>query len=406
MVSISRIRTFQALSNRNFRLLWMGQLGASMAMWMETVTRGWLVWQLTKDPLMLGLVMMFRAVPMLLFSPVAGVTADRINKRNILLACEVITMMLHLALAFLITTGLVQIWHIFLTAFLSGISMCFNQPTRQALVPVLVGRENLQNAVGLNSAVMNISRILGPSIAGVLIAFLDIGGTYYVQAAVYLLVISMTLMMVVPDALDRRTKDSAWTSFAEGINYISNNRAILGLVITALVPMIFAMPYATLLPVFADEVFGIGASGLGLLNSAPGIGALTAAMLIASATNLRNKGKVLLVGVFAFGALLIAFSLSPALGLSLGLLVFVGVSQQAFMTMMNTLLLTLTPSELQGRIMSIYMLDRGLMPLGSVMAGWIASAFGAPIALVVMGSVCVFLALSMGSLFPVLRKLE
>lgn len=401
-----QLRTFAALRNRNFRYLWLGHLGTTMIFWMEMVSRNWLIWQMTNDPFLLGLVNLFRAIPLLLFSFPAGVAADRFNRKQVLMTSQATTMVLHAVLATLIVSGVVEIWEVFLTAFVTGAAQAFINPTRQALVPKLVGRHEIMNAIGLTSAAMNTSRILGPSVAGALMGLIDIGAVYYIQAASFVAVIIITSMMQIPANETAENGGRTLANIGEGLQYIRANRVILTLLLLALIPMIFAMPYMTLMPVFADEVFGIGASGLGLFTSAPGIGALAGAAAVASAGNFKRKGPVLLGGAFAFGGALLLFALSKWLLLSLSALVLVGITSTAYITITNTLLLTITPPELHGRVMSIYMMDRGLVPLGSVLAGAMAAQWSAPLAVGVMGSTCALLALATALASPQVRRLE
>ncbi|MFH1485666.1 MAG: MFS transporter, partial [Chloroflexota bacterium] len=358
------------------------------------------------DPFLLGLVNLFRAIPLLLLSFPSGIAADRFSKKRILMASQACTMVLHVILATLIATGAVQIWHVFLTAFLTGAAQCFIQPARQSLVPSLVNRNEIMNAIGLTAAAMNISRILGPSVAGALIGLIDIATVYYLQASVFIAVIITTAMMEVPAAKMAKATEPVLQNLAGGFSYIRKNHVVLTLLLLALIPMLFGMPYMTLMPVFADEVFGIGASGTGVLTSAPGIGALIGATAVASAGNLRRKGALLLLGAFGFGAFLLLFALSRWLFLSLAALVIVGSTSAAYITMTNTLLLTLSPSHLHGRVMSIYMMDRGLVPLGSVLAGALAAQWSAPLAVGLMGGFCALLALATALASPQVRRLE
>ncbi|MBI2906544.1 MAG: MFS transporter [Chloroflexi bacterium] len=401
-----QLRTFQAFNNRDFRCLWLGHLGTTLVFWMEMVSRSWLVWQMTNDPFLLGLVNLFRAIPLLVFSFPAGVAADRFDRKQVLMASQMVTMVMHAILATLIVTGSVQVWQVFLTAFITGAGQAFINPTRQALVPALVSKGEIMNAIGLTSAAMNTSRILGPSLAGGLIGVMDIGAVFYLQAAAFIAVIIVTNMMRCPPYITRGDEKPALANIGEGLRYIKNNHIVLTLLLLTLVPMVFGMPYMTLMPVFADDIFHIGASGMGMLTSSVGIGALLGAAAVASAGNLKGKGKFLLAGAFGFGAFLLFFALSQWLVVSMAVLVVVGIASASYVTITNSVLLTIVPHELHGRVMSVYMMDRGLVPLGSVLAGAMAAQWSAPIAVGLMGSVCALLALATALTSPRLRRLD
>ncbi|MBI4215845.1 MAG: MFS transporter [Chloroflexi bacterium] len=401
-----QLKAFSSLRNRNYRYLWLGQVAASSGMWMEQVSRAWLIWEMTKDPLMLGLVQLFRAGPMLVFGLVAGVAADRFDKRFILICSKTVTSSMHFVLAVLIVTGQVQVWQVFATAFITGTSMAFDQPARQSLIPVLVGRDNLMNAISLNSIAMNTSRIFGPSLAGVLIALMGIGGTYFFQGGIYSLALLATFLLVIPPGDGQPRGSTPYGEFKEGLAYVWQERLILVLLMVALIPIILAMPYTSLMPVFADQVLGVGPQGLGLLLSAPGIGSLVGAGVIATLGDFKGKGKVLLAGLAVFGISLLAFSLSTSMLLSLAVLTGVGIAFTIFQAVNNTVILTSTPPPLHGRVMSIYMMDRGLMPLGSAMMGFAARYLGAPLTLSLAASLCLFLVAAVAIFSPRMRNLD
>lgn len=403
---LRRIQTFDALRYPDYRLLWFGMFGNSMSLWMETVARSWLVWELTGSGLALGLVNFFRAIPFLTFGLVSGVAADRVDKRRLLLVTQTVTMSIHFLMAALIFSHVIELWQVYVTALLAGISMSFEQPNRQSLIPQLVERDNLVNAVALNTMVMNVSRILGPTLAGLLIGFVGISGVYLFQGITYVGVIIMTFMLSVPPRPARDGQKSAIADLKEGFAYVGKNSAVLGLLIVALVPMIFGMPYTTVLPVFADKVLHTGASGLGLLLSGSGLGALAGSIAIATLGNLRRRGLLVLAFLFLFGVFLIAFSFATSLQIALLLLAGVGITFTSYMAINNATLLQMSPSGLHGRIMAIYLLDRGLTPLGAVMAGALTDAVGSPFVLAFMGTLCVLLALAMGFVLPQVRDID
>lgn len=404
--AIRSLSTFRALRSANFRLLWAGMLGNSMSLWMEQVARSWLVWQLTGSGLALGLVNFFRAIPFLIFGVVGGVAADRLDKRRLLLVTQSITMSLHFLMAVLIFSGVIQLWQVYLTAFLAGTSMSFEQPNRQSLIPQLVEPDELMNAVALNTMVRNGSRIVGPAVAGVLIAIVGMGGVYLLQGLAYLGVVSMTWMLKVPPRPERDRAQSVLADLKEGLTFMGRNPTVLGLMIVALVPMVFGMPYTTILPVFADRILGMDASGLGLLFSSTGLGALAGSIAIATLGSLKRRGRILLTALFLFGFSLVALSFSNWLYLSMLFVAGVGIANTSYMAINNTTLLELTPPALQGRVMAVYLLDRGLTPLGAVLAGVMTDTLGAPLALSFMGAVCVVLAVGMAIAVPQVRRID
>ena len=405
LTNIMRGEAFRALHNRDYRLLWIGQLGHSASMWVETVARSWLIWQLTGSATLLAVVNLLRAVPMLLFGLIAGVAADRFDKRRIIIICKTFTLANYVILGILITTGVVEVWQVLLSAFLMGCSMSFEQPTRTALVPSLVGKDELTNAVALNSAAMNITRVVGPGVAGLLIAPLGIGGVYFTSAGVYVVTLICTIMLRVPPVIARVGRTSVWADMGETFQYISKEKTVLALLVLALVPMVFGMPYMTLMPIFADRVLHVGESGYGWMLSASGAGAILVILLIATMRKIPRKGWFALVGTLGFGASLVAFSQSTWFPLSLVFMVLVGFASTVPRVLINTSLLEIAPPEMHGRVMSLYMLDRGLVPLGTIIVGPLADVIGAPLTLLIMGSVCGLLALSMGIGIPMSRRL-
>ncbi len=404
--AIERGGAFRALHNRNFTLLLIGQFGHSAASWAETVTRSWLIWQLTGSATLVAVVNMLRAIPMLLFGLFAGVLADRFDKRKILIVCKTITLINYLILATLIATGAIQVWHVLLSAFLMGCSMSFEQPARTALIPSLVGKDELSNAVALNSAAMNVTRILGAAVAGLLIAPLGISGVYYTSAGVYVLTLICTIIMRVPPVIARMSRISTWADLGETFQYVYKEKAILALVLLALIPMVIGQPYMTLMPIFADEVLHAGASGYGWLQAAAGAGAFLVTLLIATLGRVPRKGFFVLAGTFGFGAFLIGFSQSNWFPLSLVLMVFVGLASTAFRVLINISLLEIAPPEMHGRVMSVYTLDRGLVPLGTMIVGPLADVVGAPVTVLIMGSITMLLAASVGIGAPFVRRIS
>lgn len=372
---------------------------------MEAVARSWLIWELTGSATLLAVVNLLRALPMLGVGVFAGVAADRFDKRKLLIICKSCTLANKLVLATLIVTGAIEVWHVLLSAFLMGASMSFEQPARTALIPSLVKEDELTSAVALNSAAMNVTRIIGPAGAGLLLAPLGIGGVYFVSAGIYVATLVATIIMRVPPVAARKGRVSMWTDLGEAFGYIYRQKTVFTLILLALIPMVVAWPYMTLMPVFADVVLGAGESGLGFLYSAAGVGALSAVITIATLGDVRRRGLVVVGAIFCFGGFLTAFSQSASLHLSLVVMAGIGFVSTGSMVIISSTLLTITPPELHGRVMGVYRLDRGLMPLGSMGAGAAADAVGAPTTVLVMGSTCMVLAAAALLSAPVLRRM-
>jgi MFS family permease len=381
-------------------------MGHSASLWVETIARNWLIWELTGSATMLATVNLVRAIPMLIFGVFAGVIADRVDKRKLLIVAKTFTLINKLVLATLIVSGRVEVWQVMLTAFLMGTSMSFEMPTRTALIPSLVKGEELNSAIALNSAAMNITRVVGPAAAGLLLAPLGTGGVYFVSAGVYIATLIATIIMRVPRESNRKSEASLWADMADGFRYVYREKQVLAMIIISLVPMIIAWPYMTLLPIMADEVLKIGSSGYGFLYSAAGGGALLSVLVIASMDRVRRKGLVVLAATFAFGVFLILLSRSTTVALSMATMVCIGIVSTGTQTLTNTVLLNVAPQEMHGRVMGIYRLDRGLMPLGSMAAGTLADAMGAPQTMLYMGGACMLMAVVTGIAMPISRRIE
>ncbi len=407
----SHIRTFESLTFRDYRLLWLGLTGTSMGQWMDQVARSWLIYQLTDSPLMLGAVSAMRAVPMLLFGVIAGVVADRYGRKAQLIIAQLTNAGLNLVLAILIATGLIEPWHVFVTAFLTGSVQAFQLPARQALIYDLVGKEHLLNAVALTSVVFNLMRSVGPAVAGFLIALIGTGGSYYAQAALFLLATVWTVQIRVPAGEDQSSRQGAamltfLASAKEGFQYLFQNQLILLIMALGLVPSLLAMPYTSLMPIFARDILRVGAEGQGLMLAAVGIGALLGALTIASLGNMRRQGLMMLGGAGLFGLCLVAFARSPVMPLAMFFLFLGGLFNTSYTSQNQTVLQMLAPQQMRGRVLSIRLLSRGLNPLGSLLAGALATWFGAPWAVAIMGGSCAILALWIAVQAPALRNLD
>jgi MFS family permease len=403
--------TFRALHYRSYRYMWLGQLGHSAAMWMEQVVRPLLILELTGSALQVGLVVSVRMVPQFVFGLLAGVIADRHNKQRILIISQTVTMLMHLTLAILILSGHIEVWHVFATGFISGGSMAFNQPARQSLVPRLIPAEILLNALALNSAAMNVMRILGASLAGVLLFFFDYGQIYLLNAVVFVGVIWTTIQIKVPEEtpVERqvaKVRASFFEDFVEGFRYITSNRRVLYLVGMALILFVLAQPYQQVfVPLIALNVLNIGRSGAGWMLALTGVGALIGALTMASTKSLHHKGLVLMGFLVVFGLALLLLSQSIYVPLSAIALIIAGGMATSYNSLNTSLLLEQSPQELHGRVMSFMSLDRGLVSVGAILAGGLAETLGPQLGLTVIAGACVGITVLVFLLVPALRKI-
>jgi MFS family permease len=397
--------------------MWLGQMGHSAAMWMEQVVRPILIFELTGSAFEMGLVIFVRMLPQFVFGLFAGVIADRYSKQRILMLSQTVTMLMHLTLAVLILSGHIQVWHIFVTAFISGGSMAFNQPARQSLVPRLVPAEILLNALALNSAAMNVMRVLGASLAGVLLIFLDYGQIYLINVVVFVGVIWTTAQIKVSEDApsgerpkDRRVSNerhSLLEDFAEGFRYITSNRRVLYLVGMALLLFILAQPYQQVfVPLIALNVLNIGPAGAGWMLALTGVGALIGSLGMASIRRLRRRGLVLMGLLVIFGLALVLLSQSRWFFLSAIALILAGGMTTTYNSLNTSLLLEQSPQKFHGRVMSLMSLDRGLVSVGAVLAGVLAQALGPQLGLTIIAVTCVGLTVLVFLFIPTLRKIQ
>ncbi len=399
-------RTFSALRHRNFRLYWFGQIVSLSGTWMQTTAQSWLIYELTLSPLTLGVLSFASQLPTLIFSLFAGVLADRVNKRSALILTQSLAMIQAFVLAALVLSGRIQAWQVIALALVLGIINAFDNPIRQSFIPELVPRTDMMNAIALGASAFNGARIVGPALGGAIVAAIGAGGAFFLNALSFLAVLIGLLMMRVTPRPPRAQRDSMWTSLREGVGYIRDDRNVLTLLLMAMMVGIFGMPYATLMPVMAADVLGLGAGGYGLLLSATGVGALAGALMLASLGDFQHKGWLVTVGDWAFPLTLLLFSVSRSLWVSVVVLAGLGLFLIIRNATTNTLLQTAVPDHLRGRVISVYMLMFiGMTPLGALLTGWLAQRFSAPTALQV-GALALFLsAAAVDSLRPQVRRM-
>jgi len=381
--------TFRALRHRNYRLFFYGQLVSLIGTWMQQTAMSWLVYQITGSKFLLGVVAAAGSAPMMVFSLWGGSLADRYPKRRIILWAQVAQMLPAFLLAALAWLGLATPWVIILIAVVTGIAMAFDMPARQAFTLDMTSREDLLNAISLNSSIFNGARIVGPALAGIVIGSLGTPICFLINGLSFIAVIIGLRMMQLPPYVplpqDAAAKASAWS----GLTYVLKHprvRTILGLLGTV---GIFGWSYAVLLPAFAHEVFGRGADGYGILMSASGVGALAGALTVATAGHVFPARKVALGGVWLFSAALLAFSFTTNFYLALLFMGFGGFGMLLFFSTSNTVLQTIVPDEMRGRVLGVWGLVFGAMiPLGSLEAGALASWLGAPFALAFGAVIC------------------
>ena len=379
----------------------------SAGQWIQQVTLGWLLYELTGSSVLLGLLNGFRTLPFLISSPLAGVAADRMDRRKLLLRSEYVLAGSALAMGALVASGRLQVWHLFAFTLVTGAAWSFSEPIRQTLVPNLVPKEELVNAVALHSAGFNLMKVVGPALGGFLIALFGPAANFFVQGVAYASVVLTIFFMAVPPTPPQARQDSVAANLKEGLAYVWSTPAVLLLLMIDMIPRVFAVPYQTLMPVFQKDVLGVGPEGLGMLLAAPGVGAVLATLLLATiAHRLTRKELLLPVALILMGMFLILFSRTASLPLALLVLVGVGGCQIFFMATANSLLQMTIPDRLRGRVMSIYMLDRGFIPAGSLLAGVAAHFIGAPVTVTLMGLIVIFMAALATSRLHLLRRIE
>ena len=384
--AILRLSTFESLESREFRWLWIGSLAAFIAMGMQMVTRGWLILRLANDsPFALSLVMLAFSVPMTFISPIGGTLADRFSRKHMIMFTQAGNVIMTLILATLDLTGLIKFWHLMVIGAVNGSMMALNMPSRQSLVSDIIPVDKLMNAISLNNSGMNLSRIIGPASAGLLIIYLDTAGTFYLIAAFYLCAVFFTAMLKNRGAQGGNERKSVAEDMREGLSYIRSNSKILGLIIILFVPALFGFPFAALLPAWAREALDVQSDGLGVLLMIMGIGALVGSLILASLRNFARRGAFLLVIGILWGVALTIFSQVTTYRMAIPLLLLLGLFAAVFMSMNMTLLQTYTASEVRGRIMSISMMTFGAMPLSAVPFGALAEKIGTPDAIGLSG---------------------
>jgi len=394
----------RALEHRDFRRFWLGLIVSVMGTWMQMAAQGWLVLELTDSPFMLGVVGACAAFPMLVFSLPAGVIADRISKRRILLVTQSLAMAQAFSLAVLIHTGVVQVWHVMLLAASLGTVNALDMTTRHAMVIELASREHALNAVSLNSTAFQTGRIVGPAVGGVLLAKVGIAGCFLVNGLTFLpLLIALT--RIAPRPPGAAVAGPIHQHIREGLRWVRGQQVPRTLLLMIAVASLFAMPLGTLLPVFARDVFRAGPQAYGIMFSAPGVGAFLAAVTMTARGHRWRLGRVVTLGSLLFPAMLGAFSLAPSYAMAILCLFLTGLGTMTFNVTANTMLQTAPPDELRGRIMSLRtFVFGGMTPFGSLQLGAVAQWLGPRAAVGIGAAVCLLSAFIAWWRVPALRR--
>ena len=381
----------EVLRHRDFRLLWFGHVFASMGFWMDQVTRGWLIYELTNSTVQLGMIRGVQAIPILLLSPIAGSVADRYSRKLQIVVTQIADGLMFGVLGLLIFTGAIQPWHVYATAFGMAVNQTFHHPARAAIIADVVPSAHLTNAIGLGSMVFNVARSLGPALAGILITVSGTGGAYAAQAFFFLLATYWTFRLSGVEQGATRARDHGGhhttlsRSIVEGWRFSWQNETVRAALLITMLAALFIVPFTTLLPVFARDILRVGASGQGLLLTAMGVGALGSAVIITGFGDRMPRGKIMLGGVALYGIGSALFGASPSFHFSMFLMIVIGFANVCSHALVQTVLQTYSPREFRGRTIALFHMAQVVMTLGSMIIGALAALSGAQWAVVLMG---------------------
>jgi predicted MFS family arabinose efflux permease len=385
-------RVFKAFQYRDFRLMWFGACMSSIGTWMQIVAQGWLIYRLSHSAPLLALDQFLGGIPIFLFSLIGGVVADRAERRKILLASQYVQMACATVLTVLVATGRIHVWHMLSLSFVSGFAQAFGGPAYQALIPSLVKREDMPNAIALNSIQFNMAVTIGPALAGIALARLGEQWCFGLNALSFLAPI-ISLSIITARYLPEKTTESLFGSLKQGVQFVRQQGSMEALIVLAFCMTALSMPMRTYIPVFVKDIFHRGPETYGNLLSLMGIGSICGSLTVAGMGNIRNKGRVALITLMSLGAGITIFSLSRSLPLSYATLVLVGASMMAVFATVTSLVQLITTNEMRGRVMSVYNCAfRGGMPMGNLLSGWLVPMFTAPVVLAVNGLALILLA--------------
>ena len=383
---------FRSLRYRNYRLFFSGQIISLIGTWMQTIAMSWIVYRITSSPLALGVVAFSSQIFNFILGPFMGVFVDRYNRRNILIITQILSMLQAFILFFLVTKGLLVVWEIIVLSMFLGIINSFDVPARHSfVVDIVEKKEDLGNAIALNSFMFNIARLIGPSIAGIIIAFAGEGSCFLINGLSYIAVIIALLIMKIKPKNIKKSEGAILHELKQGLKYAFGSVPIKSILLLTSITSLMGMSYAILMPVFAVHIFGGGPQDYGFLMGAVGVGALLGTIYLASHTSIVSLTKKITVASAVFGASLIIFSLSKNLWFSVLVLTGIGFSMLVQLASSNTVLQTIIDDDKRGRVMSLYtMAFMGVSPFGSLLAGALASRIGAPNTLIIGGASCIF----------------
>jgi len=398
-----KLKPLAALTYRNFRLFWIGQIISLTGTWMHSAAQGWLVFKLTDSPFFLGLAGSALSMPLLLFTMAGGIAADRFFKRNIILTAQIILMFLVLILAVLVSTGIVNVWHVLAISFLIGTANSFEIPARQSFFVEIVGKENLMNAIALNSAAFHSARMIGPTIAGIIMGSLGLAACFYINAVSFLAVIlGLMKMRFRPEEIKTSPGTGFKKEFTEGLRYIFNDSRIYTLILSSGIISFFGFPYVTFLPVYARDILKTGATGLGILMGCAGAGAFMGAVTIALRGSILKEGLLMAVSSITFSSALLIFALSKTVWISYVMLFILGFGAITQIATANGQLQLAVPDNLRGRVMSSFTtVFLGMTTIGNLVLGSLAHYIGTQYALISSAGLCLF-----ASLLLILKKPE
>lgn len=375
LTRLARSDTFSSLALPQFRFLLAGTALSQVAGWMEEVSRGWLVLQLTHSPFQLGLFGFIRGFSQLLVSPAAGVLADRLDRRRLAAITQLVPGLVALAIAALVSADRIAVWHLYVAACVGGAAMAVNMPARQVLVYDVVGGEYLTNAIGLNSVTSNLARIVAPSVGGLIIGAAGIGASFYTQTVFFGLATVATLLLR-PIAQAEPVRTPMLRGIREGVAYVRGDPTVLRLVLLNLIPNVLIYPYVALMPVFAEDVLHVGSAGYGVLLTGVGFGSIPGGLIVASMSTSSWKGRAMSLAALLYMAMVAAFALSTWFALSFAILVVAGLGWSMMVTLNQTLLQLHLSDAFRGRVLALYTMAGGLTPFGSLSMGSAADAFG------------------------------
>jgi MFS family permease len=379
---------FRSLSNRSFRYLWFGQLLSATAMHADMVARSWLVWDLTGSSTSVASVLVARAIPMLILGLIGGVAADRFNRRRLLMIIQAWTLLMHVVMGALLLMGVIELWHVYVLAFGLGAGMAMNQPVRTSIIPNLVDKKDMMNAMSLNSIAINSTRLGGPALIAILIATTDVGWAYVWAAGAFAVVIWTTTKISIPALTSKRSRGNPFSQLIEGFVYIGRHRVILALVLLGLGPLSIGFSHQVLLPQLVEQQYGYGIGLLGVLASVGAIGGLSGGLFIASRRKVSYKGRLMLFASVSYGFALLGFAGATYLWMAFPLIVWIGVSQTLFRAGNSATLMEVSPDRLRGRIISATLLDTALSPVAGIAAGFVADRWGVSYGYMLLSAGC------------------